>query len=70
LVSCVAIRIRTLLALAEPPDTPALTAIADAIETAHRAKEPLPSHDEIKRHIHTGIAATDLPTVGRPSPGL
>jgi integrase len=57
-------RIRTLLALAQPHDTPALTAIADAIETAHRTKEPLPSHDDIKRHIHTGIAATDLPTIG------
>jgi integrase len=56
-------RIRSLLALAEPHDTPALTTIADAIDTAHRAKEPLPSHDEIKRHIHTGISATDLPTV-------
>jgi len=54
---------RGLLALPAADDRHAATVVGDLIEQAIGDGHPLPSTDEVRRRLHTGIAADQLPTV-------
>jgi len=57
--------IRVLLALPDPDDTDAVAQVVAAIDTAIRSRCPLPQPEEMRRHLASGVAVTDLPTIGR-----
>ncbi|SCL17881.1 tyrosine-type recombinase/integrase [Micromonospora inyonensis] len=55
---------RALLALAPREDRRRRTEIGDLLQTAVRAKRPLPDVDRIRQRLRGGGALTDMPTVG------
>jgi integrase len=55
--------VRALLALPERGDAHTATIVSDLIEKALTDKTALPALEEVRRRIHSGIGAADMPTV-------
>ena len=56
-------RARALLALPAGDDRHAVTVVGDLLENAITSGDPLPPAEEVRRRLHTGVDAADLPTV-------
>lgn len=50
--------------IADPADDESMQLIADAVDAAHHAQHPLPSAEQMRRYLHDGVAAHDIPLVG------
>ena len=55
---------RALLAIPPADDRHAVTTVGDLLEKAIGDGHPLPTTEEVRRRLHTGLDADELPTVG------